>query len=51
MDSIPGHGVEDLEDGSIKTMSRVLEAFGMRKIKTYIQSGNAVFQTDEKDLS
>ena len=29
----------------------ILEDLGMRKIKTYIQSGNAVFQTDEKDLS
>ena len=29
----------------------ILEGLGMRKVKTYIQSGNVVFQTTEKDLS
>jgi uncharacterized protein (DUF1697 family) len=29
----------------------ILESMGARKIKTYIQSGNAVFQSAEKNLS
>lgn len=35
----------------MKELVAILEGLGMRKVKTYIQSGNAVFQTTEKDLS
>ena len=35
----------------MKELVVILEGLGMRKIKTYIQSGNVVFQTTEKDLS
>jgi len=35
----------------MKEIVAILEGFGMRKIKTYIQSGNVVFQTNEKELS
>ena len=34
-----------------KELVAILEGLGIRKVKTYIQSGNAVFQTNEKDLS
>lgn len=35
----------------MKELVVILENMGVRKIKTYIQSGNAVFQSDEKDFS
>jgi uncharacterized protein (DUF1697 family) len=35
----------------MKELVAILENFGAQKIKTYIQSGNAVFQSDEKSLS
>ena len=35
----------------MKELVAILEDMGVRKIKTYIQSGNAVFQSDEKNLS
>lgn len=35
----------------MKELVAILEGLGMRKIKTTIQSGNAVFQSAEKDLS
>ena len=35
----------------MKELVAILEALGLQKVKTYIQSGNAVFQTNEKDLS
>jgi uncharacterized protein (DUF1697 family) len=35
----------------MKDLVLLLEALGARKIKTYIQSGNAIFQTGESDLS
>ncbi|MEC4682225.1 MAG: DUF1697 domain-containing protein [Nitrospirota bacterium] len=35
----------------MKELVAILEGLGMRKVKTYIQSGNVVFQTNEKDLS
>ena len=35
----------------MKELIAILEGLGMRKVKTYIQSGNVVFQTNEKDLS
>ncbi len=36
---------------STKDFVAVLEATGLRNIKTYIQSGNAVFQADTKDVT
>ena len=35
----------------MKELVAILESLGMRKVKTYIQNGNAVFQSTEKDLS
>ncbi|HEX9943410.1 MAG TPA: DUF1697 domain-containing protein [Thermoanaerobaculia bacterium] len=35
----------------MKELVVILESMGARKIKTYIQSGNAVFQSAEKNLS
>ena len=35
----------------MKELAVLLEDMGARKIKTYIQSGNAVFQGAEKDIS
>jgi uncharacterized protein (DUF1697 family) len=35
----------------MKELVAILEKIGVRKIKTYIQSGNAVFQSDEKNFS
>ena len=35
----------------MKELVAILEELGVRKIKTYIQSGNAVFQSTEKNLS
>ena len=35
----------------MKELVAILEGLGLQKVKTYIQSGNAVFQTNEKDLS
>jgi len=39
--------------GSLTTKDfvRLLEATGLRNIKTYIQTGNAVFQADTKDVA
>ncbi len=35
----------------MKELVSLLEDIGARNVKTYIQSGNAVFQSDENDLS
>src|SRR5215210_8465404 len=35
----------------MKELVAIFEGMGVRKIKTYIQSGNAVFQSAEKNLS
>lgn len=35
----------------MKELVHIMEAIGLHKIKTYIQSGNAVFQSNEKNLS
>lgn len=35
----------------MKELVAILEGLGVKKVKTYIQSGNAVFQSTEKDLS
>ena len=35
----------------MKELVTILENIGARKVKTYIQSGNAVFQSSEKNLS
>ena len=35
----------------MKELVAIMEGLGVQKIKTYIQSGNAVFQSTEKDLS
>lgn len=35
----------------MKELVATLEALGARKVKTYIQSGNAVFESPEKDLA
>lgn len=35
----------------MKELVAILENIGVREVKTYIQSGNAVFQSDEKNLS
>ncbi|MBI5475621.1 MAG: DUF1697 domain-containing protein [Ignavibacteriales bacterium] len=34
----------------MKELVAILENIGVREVKTYIQSGNAVFQSDEKNL-
>lgn len=35
----------------MKELVVLLEQFGFKNIRTYIQSGNAIFRTDEKDIS
>lgn len=35
----------------MKDLAAILEELGARKVKTYIQSGNAVFESAEKDLA
>jgi uncharacterized protein (DUF1697 family) len=35
----------------MKELVAMLESIGARNVKTYIQSGNAVFQSMEKDCS
>ncbi len=35
----------------MKELVSILEALGCQSIKTYIQSGNVVFKSDEKDVS
>ena len=35
----------------MEELAAILESIGARNVKTYIQSGNAVFQSTEKDCS
>jgi uncharacterized protein (DUF1697 family) len=35
----------------MKTLVALLENLGLQKVKTYLQSGNAIFQSREKDAS
>lgn len=35
----------------MKTLVAALDSIGARKVRTYIQSGNAVFESDEKSLA